>query len=132
MSRMSRTKGQVGEREVAAELSKLTGQHVTRRVRNAAGDADLEGLKGWAVEVKRHRSASRADLKNWWQQALKQSQGLRPLLLYRKDRDEWRAVWLGATHGSDEEKHYEHTVESNLSCWAQLAWAPDQGEHSDA
>ena len=56
MSRTSRTKGQVGEREVAAELSKLTGQHIMRRVRNAAGDADLEGLKGWAVEVKRHRS----------------------------------------------------------------------------
>jgi len=44
MSKMSRTKGQVGEREVALELSRLTGQCIRRRVRNAAGDSDLEGL----------------------------------------------------------------------------------------
>jgi len=49
MSKMSRTKGQVGEREVALELSRLTGKCIRRRVRNAAGDSDLEGLNGWSI-----------------------------------------------------------------------------------
>ena len=92
MSKMSRTKGQVGEREVALELSRLTGQCIRRRVRNAAGDSDLEGLNGWSVEVKRHRSASRSDLHTWWDQTVRQAQGLRPLLVYRQNRDEWRCV----------------------------------------
>ena len=124
MSKMSRTKGQVGEREVALELSRLTGQCIRRRVRNAAGDSDLEGLNGWSVEVKRHRSASRSDLHTWWDQTVRQAQGLRPLLVYRQNRDEW----LAAQKEASSKQGYEHTLESSLSTWAQLNWEQEQGD----
>jgi Holliday junction resolvase-like predicted endonuclease len=124
MSKMSRTKGQVGEREVALELSRLTGQCIRRRVRNAAGDSDLEGLSGWSVEVKRHRSASRSDLHTWWDQVVRQAQGLRPLLVYRQNRDEW----LAAQKEASSKQGYEHTLESSLSTWAQLNWEQEQGD----
>ena len=52
MGGLSRSKGQRGEREVAALLSELTGHDVRRRVRNHAGDSDLQGLPGWEIEVK--------------------------------------------------------------------------------
>ena len=124
MSKMSRTKGQVGEREVALELSRLTGKCIRRRVRNAAGDSDLEGLNGWSIEVKRHRSASRSDLHTWWDQTVRQAQGLRPLLVYRQNRDEW----LAAQKEASSKQGYEHTLESSLSTWAQLNWEQEQGD----
>ncbi|NZA00578.1 hypothetical protein H0I39_00080 [Ottowia beijingensis] len=58
MGAMSRTKGKVGEREIAALLAELTGCDVRRRVRQHDGDSDLEGLPGWCVEVKRHARAA--------------------------------------------------------------------------
>ena len=47
VSGASRNKGKVGERELANLLSELTGWPVTRRVRQHAGDHDLEGIVGW-------------------------------------------------------------------------------------
>ena len=58
MSAMSRTKGQAGEREVAAIIRELTGHDVRRHVRQHAGDADLAGLPGWSVECKRYRAVT--------------------------------------------------------------------------
>lgn len=95
MGGMSRNKGKVGEREIAALLADLTGFEVRRRVRQRDGDADLEGVPGWVIEVKRHSKATRASLRAWWSQAVaqaKRSGGL-PVLLFREDRGEWRAVW---------------------------------------
>lgn len=116
MGMKSRTKGKAGEREVAALLSDLLGSMVTRRVRQRDGDSDLIGLPGWSVEVKRHATASRADLRAWWAQAVAQA-GLEgdvtPVMLYRRDRDEWRAVWpLG------ECRDYGYTVEGSLQAFA--------------
>lgn len=65
MSVTSRTKGQTGEREIAAIVRDLTGWDVRRRVRQHEGDGDLEGIPGWSVEVKRHRQAQRADITHW-------------------------------------------------------------------
>ena len=95
MSAMQRSKGASGEREMGALLHELTGRHVRRRVRNHAGDDDLEGLPGWSVEVKRYRSADPADVARWWRQAVDQAERSRawPVLLYRLDRQCWRAVW---------------------------------------
>ena len=128
MSKMSRTKGQVGEREVALELSQLTGRFIRRRVRNAAGDSGLEGLNGWSIEVKRHRSPTRSDLHTWWDQVVRQAQGLRPLLVRRQNRDEWRAVWLAAQKEASSKQGYEYTLESSLSTWAQLNCEQEQGD----
>jgi hypothetical protein len=96
MSAMQRRKGQGGELEAARLLSDLTGHPVTRRVRQHGGDSDLVGLPGWAVEVKRARTAPLATVAgSWWYQACEQAQDAKlvPLLLYRADRQPWRCVW---------------------------------------
>lgn len=96
----SRDKGQRGELEAAALLTRITGYQVTRRVRQHARDADLEGLPLWSIEVKRRRKIMRADLREWWAQTVEQAQrrGRLPLLLCREDRGEWFCTWSAAMH----------------------------------
>ena len=103
MSAMSRTKGQTGEREVAAILKELTGKDVRRRVRQHAGDSDLEGVPGWSIEVKRHLVTPLGKRAKWWEQTLKQARQAQamPLLFYRGDRAGWRCVWSAALHLPD-------------------------------
>jgi hypothetical protein len=97
---MSRTKGQSGEREVAALLSMLTGHDVRRRVRQHDGDSDLEGVPGWSVEVKRHATTPRGKLAGWWAQTMSQAHDAQalPILFYRADRAVWRCMWPGSLH----------------------------------
>jgi hypothetical protein len=124
MGAMQRTKGQTGEREAAALIRDLTGWDVRRRVRQHDGDSDLEGVPGWSVEIKRHASAGRADIRAWWAQAVAQAQrtGALPVLLYRRDRDQWRAVWPVAVHlglqTTEMWTGYEWTVEGAPEAWA--------------
>lgn len=104
MSGASRDKGKRGERELAALLEMLTGQPVRRRVRQHDGDADLEGLPGWAIECKRYATVQPADLARWWRQAVAQAQATntRPLLCWRADRTrDWTFVWPAALHCPD-------------------------------
>ncbi|HOB65822.1 hypothetical protein [Ottowia sp.] len=121
---MSRTKGKAGEREIANLLADLTGCDVRRRVRQHDGDSDLEGLPGWCVEVKRHARATRACIADWWDQAIAQAErhGGTPLLLFRQDRDAWRAVWplsVSLTAPSAEIwRGYPWTVEGSPEAWA--------------
>ncbi|AST27994.1 hypothetical protein [Ralstonia pseudosolanacearum] len=124
MGLRSRNKGKAGEREIAALVRDLTGWDVRRRVRQHEGDYDLEGVPGWAVEVKRHASASRSDVRMWWEQAERQAQGeeLLPVLFYRRDRDEWRAVWpVGTVRRADAWRGYGWTVEGSVEAWAVVA-----------
>jgi hypothetical protein len=127
MGAMQRTKGQTGEREAAALIRDLTGWDVRRRVRQHDGDSDLEGVPGWSVEIKRHASASRGDIAAWWAQAVAQARpaGLLPVLLYRRDRDQWRAVWPVGVHLALQERDYwtgyEWTVEGTPDAWAAVA-----------
>lgn len=124
MGAMQRTKGQTGEREAAALIRDLTGWDVRRRVRQHDGDSDLEGVPGWSVEIKRRASASRGDIRAWWAQAVAQAQrtGALPVLLYRRDRDQWRAVWPVAVHlglqTTEMWTGYEWTVEGTPEAWA--------------
>ena len=55
MSRMSRNKGKRGERAAAKELNRLFGLEARRSQQycGEAGDADLIGVEGIHVEVKR-------------------------------------------------------------------------------
>ena len=124
MGMMQRTKGKAGERDAANLLSDLTGYPVTRRVRQHDGDSDLIGLPGWAIEVKRVKTAGRADIARWWAQAVAQAEreGCIPVLLYRRDRDEWRALWplsahLGVQH-ADMWTSVMWTVEGTLEAFA--------------
>jgi Holliday junction resolvase len=127
MSAMSRTKGQAGEREIAALIRDLTGWDVRRRVRQHNGDTDLDGVPGWSVEVKRHREASRGDIATWWAQAAAQAEqaGAAPVLFFRVDRDAWRAVWPLAVQLVEQRaamwSAYAWTVEGSVEAWAGVA-----------
>ena len=124
MAMMSRNKGKAGEREIAALLADLTGCDVRRRVRQHDGDSDLEGLPGWCIEVKRHARVTRACIAGWWAQAVSQAEraGAVPLLLYRADRDAWRAVWPLSVNLTMQTaamwRGYEWTAEGSPEAWA--------------
>jgi len=126
MSAMSRNKGKAGEREIAVLLADLTGCNVRRRVRQRDGDSDLEGLPGWSVEVKRHAKATRATVAGWWNQAVRQAEadGGIPVLFWRQDRDEWRAVWPLAVSLTMQQaamwSGYEWTAEGSIEAWAAI------------
>lgn len=135
MSAMSRAKGQTGEREIAALIRDLTGWDVRRRVRQHDGDSDLEGVPGWSVEVKRHARATRSEIAGWWAQRVAQAErvGAMPVLLFRLDRDAWRAVWpitVNLTEQPPMWAAYAWTAEGSAEAWAAVALelASDQPE----
>lgn len=121
--RKSRSKGQNGEREIAGILADLTGWAIKRKVRQHGGDSDLEGVPGWCVEVKRHRVATRGLIAQWWAQAVKQAEvaDLAPVLFFRQDRDQWRAVWPCDASEAWWPCAYEWTVEGSVEAWAAVA-----------
>ena len=126
VSAMSRTKGQAGEREVAAIIRTLTSHDVRRRVRQHAGDADLEGLPGWSVEVKRHAKTPPASIADWWAQTVSQARDVqaKPVLFYRADRAEWRCVWPADLHSIPQVQTirpgFEFTLDAPPDCWWSL------------
>lgn len=90
MSKMSRSKGQRGEREFFGLLSEELGTCVRRNVDQARnGGADCIEVRGWAIEVKRVESGFR---EAWWEQALAQAEAAdcSPALAYRASRQPWR------------------------------------------
>jgi len=121
----SRRKGCVGEREVAAIVRDLTGWDVRRRVRQHDGDSDLEGVPGWSVEVKRRKAAPRGQIGSWWRQTVEQAGQLLPVLLYRADRDSWRAVWPVGVLLLDKPdggwRDIEWTADTTVAAWAAAA-----------
>lgn len=126
---MQRNKGRAGEREAADLVRQHTGWDVRRRVRQHEGDTDLTGIPGWAVEVKRHRTASAGEVARWWAQTVAQAAqagaGARPVLLYRADRAEWRAVWpLSVLLVHQTAEHWtgiEWTADTTVQGWAAVA-----------
>jgi hypothetical protein len=125
MSAFSRNKGKRGELAVCHIIFELTGWEAKRRVRNDHGDTDLVGVPGWAVEVKDHAKATLGDLRDWWSQACRQAQGNLPLLVYKRQRGEWRAVYPMCvylhTQHADWWKDFDYTVETSLEAWATTA-----------
>lgn len=127
MSASQRNKGKAGERELAAAIREATGWDVRRRVRQHDGDSDLEGVPGWSVESKRHKEAQRGDIRAWWAQTVAQAERAKalPVLFYRRDRDEWRAVWpvsVGCvTQSAEMWTGYQWTVEGSVMAWAAVA-----------
>lgn len=121
MGEMQPNKGRTGEREIAKIIRDLTGLDVKRRTWTRAGDSDLVGIPGWSIEVKRHKKANRADIRNWWNQTLSQCQtGERPVLFYRSNKDEWRAVFTlnkGPHLVFGYKLPYYRTVESSVQQW---------------
>ena len=121
----SRNKGKAGERHIAGVIRDLTGWDVRRRVRQHDGDSDLEGVPGWSVEVKDHATAHIGDVRRWWAQAQEQSGSLWPVLIYKRQRGEWRAVWpMSAVIGLrpvDAQIEYGDTAETSIDGWVLVA-----------
>ena len=122
---MSRRKGASAEREAANLIRDLTGWECKRRVRQHGNDSDLLGVPGWSIEVKRYATATRSQIEGWWMQAVEQAEGQIPVLLYRKDRDEWRAVWPISVHLTHQTAEmwtdYRWTCEGTVDAWAAVA-----------
>lgn len=126
MSAAQRNKGKAGEREASALIREHTGWDVRRRVRQHDGDSDLMGVPGWSVEVKRTATALPGQIAGWWAQAVDQcAEGELPLLLYRADRREWRAVWPLAVVLTQQRADYwrsiDWTAETTVQAWAAVA-----------
>lgn len=91
----ARSKGRRGEREVIDEIKSLLGiQLEVNYSQTFGGGHDLLGLDGFAIEVKRRKQITQADLKNFWEQTTRQATkiNLLPCLWFRADRSEWRVM----------------------------------------
>ena len=127
MSASQRRKGKAGELEIARLLREQLGADVARNLAQARqGGADLSGLPGWAVEVKR---AARPRLSEWWLQTCQQAEAanLRPVLFYRLDRQPWRAVMaLRHVAAGFENAPLSMRLEADVEVFAALAreWQP--------
>lgn len=105
MGAMSRNKGRSGEQEFARLMRDHLGMDITRNWQGQAaeGGADLAGLEGYAVEVKRAKAYQR----DWWHQAVRQACAADslPVLAYRLDgmgrglapEHKWRIELLGSS-----------------------------------
>ena len=120
MGRKSKAKGRLGEQEVAQiirdQLPHLS-VHRNWMLQAAEGGADIVGVPGWAIEVKRAKVARIGD---WWTQAAVQAQraGERPVLIYRLDRQEWQAMMSLYDLRPDLGDH--HQVTMPLESWIKL------------
>lgn len=135
MGAFSRDKGKRGEKEAADLIRDITGWNVKRRVRQLQGDSDLDvqdtPLDGWCIEVKRYAKATRSDIEGWWAQAVSEANaaGRRPVLLYRVDRDEWRAVWSPPGAWAH---RYIWTQECNMHAWIEVVLGADDAGRGQA
>lgn len=125
MPALSRNKGAGGERELRRLLGEELGEGITRNLaQSRAGGHDLEGVDGWAIEVKRTRKATRGLLRAWWSQTTDQAEraGLRPALAYREDRGPWLvAVRLADIRpGLGTWPGWEWTATLSLPAWCAL------------
>lgn len=100
-----RTKGQVGEREVADALNLvLYTLFMSRGMRvpavppiqrnqnqSAVGGSDLTNKLGLSIEVKRQETLS---INTWWKQCVASANqaGYIPVLIYRQSRQAWKVV----------------------------------------
>lgn len=91
----SRTKGRAGEQEIARILRDTLNLEITRNWAEQAhhGGADILGVPGWCIEVKR----AKRYLGDWWRQTEEQADSIlaKPALLYRLDRKQWVAEVRG-------------------------------------
>ena len=94
MSINSNQKGKAGEREFA-NLCKKRGFTKARRSQQYAGingDADVVGLDGVHVEVKR---VEKLNISNAMGQAIEDSkEGEKPIVAHRRNREPWKITML--------------------------------------
>lgn len=91
--RASRNKGGNGERELAKLLGAYLGLDISRTPRSGAWEhakGDLYGVPGFHVECKRQE---RFSVEAWYRQAEGDAKtGEIPVVIYRKNRGEWKVA----------------------------------------
>lgn len=89
----SRNKGAQVEREFAALARELAGLRLVRNLEQSrSGGHDLNGLPGWAIEVKaRAERPGPVELEQMWDQTVSQaaSASARPVLVVKVNRRGW-------------------------------------------
>ena len=106
--KMSRSKGQRGEREIIDLLQPVVNEvyemvllHAPKLKRNSlqsdGGGSDIAGLPWLALEVKyQEKNDTPGTLAVWWAQTLEQAEGCRePVLFYRRNGSKWRVQMYG-------------------------------------
>ena len=125
MGNMSRRKGIVGEREALKELGGELGVLLHRNLTQTRfGGADCTLVKGFAIEIKRKEDLSRG---TWWGQAVRQAEaigGVEPMLLYRRNREPWRA-FIHTENGNYREGTMKDAASAIREKW--LAMGEGQG-----
>lgn len=87
-----RTKGKNGEREARFWLAAALGcdpDEITRNLEQTrAGGADILGIDGLAIEVKRQETLT---IDTWWRQVCRAADARHelPVLMYRQNRGKW-------------------------------------------
>ena len=128
MGALQRTKGVSAERVVARLIREWLGLDVRRnwQAQSAEGGADLTGIPGWSIEIKRAKEFRH----DWWRQAEEQASAdnTTPALIYLLDHtrrgqaliDRWRVILpLQAMSRYDVDAGL--TAEISLRAWIQLA-----------
>lgn len=121
----SRAKGASGEREAIKLLADFLGDETIKRnlQQTRDGGHDINGLTldYWAIEIKR---CKKPELLAWWKQACNQAAkaGKMPALLYRLDRQQWRAViplveLANITHDLSD---YDFTITTSIEAFCSI------------
>lgn len=84
----SRAKGKAGELEAVHFLNGMGfNTHRSQQYSGANGDADVEGIEGLHIEVKRNEHLN---VEAALQQAERDAPGGVPVVMHRKNREQWK------------------------------------------
>lgn len=132
----SRQKGAGAEREFAGLIRDLANVRLIRNLEQSrAGGHDLivhpdeagitaESFRRLAIECKRYQTATDAQIRKWWNQAVLQADqaGPIPILGYRADRAPWRVVvpicYINSSLGHHWQLEYTATLSAEGFCLA--------------
>jgi len=125
----SRAKGAAGEREFCNELADILGETLVAPLKRnleqtRIGGHDIVGLDGWAIEIKRYKTLTEGELKEFWQQAVDQAKRVNatPVLAYREDFRSWRVrIPMGFLSGTGLWiEDVDYTIEMSMVAFATL------------
>ena len=124
----SRAKGAAGEREFCNTLAEHLGDELVAPLKRnleqtRIGGHDIVGLDGWAIEVKRYKSLTEGEIKEFWEQACDQARRVSatPVLAYREDFRSWRVrIPMGFLTEMQWIENVDFTIEMSMVAFATL------------
>ena len=96
IGRKSRNKGAGGEREFIRRVAELTGSRINlqRNLSQCRDSGDDTGVDHFSIEIKRYKTATDGQVKQWWQQCQQnaRAQSKTPVLAFRADQQAWQVL----------------------------------------